>query len=285
VATELFSNQPFTTVTSGGTDAPASGTQESWTVASSSEFPAASSANVPPTQFHVADIAVSASTEIIAVTNVSGTTWTVTRGAESTAPVTHQAGFTVSQVVTAGGLTPLSFPPTWVSPANATGETFPRTFCFSAATPSSGRLQVNCIALPSGTPVNNITFATGSTPASGVTHGWYALLDSGGTVRAVSADQGSGTWNTANTPTTLSVSASAYTTTYSGLYYVGWMVAVSAGTVCTMTTSASSLTGGLYSVSPVQCGTYGSGLTTPPAVGSAITISANSFWPLYAYTS
>ena len=37
---ELFAaNQATTTVTSGGTDAPASGTQETWTVASSSMFP------------------------------------------------------------------------------------------------------------------------------------------------------------------------------------------------------------------------------------------------------
>lgn len=35
---------------------------------------------------------------------MSGTTWTVTRGAESTTPVTHTAGFTVYQVVTAGAL-------------------------------------------------------------------------------------------------------------------------------------------------------------------------------------
>ena len=53
-------------------------------------------------QFHVADPA--APSEMIAVTNVSGTTWTVTRGAESTIPVQHAAGFTVYQVTTAGFL-------------------------------------------------------------------------------------------------------------------------------------------------------------------------------------
>ena len=72
---------------------------------SSSGFPSACAA--PPVQFHVADPV--ASSEIIAVTNVSGTTWTVTRGAESTTPVTHSAGFTVYQVTTAGGLTSLSY--------------------------------------------------------------------------------------------------------------------------------------------------------------------------------
>ena len=100
-AAETYANQPQTTVSSGGTTAPAGGTQESWTVASSSSFPAASTG---VTQFHVADTATGKTSEIIAVTNVSGTTWTVTRGAENTTPVAHSAGFTVVQVVTAGAL-------------------------------------------------------------------------------------------------------------------------------------------------------------------------------------
>jgi hypothetical protein len=52
----------------------------------------------------VADTAAGFTSELILVTNVSGTTWTVTRGAESTTPVAHTAGFTVTQVVTAGAL-------------------------------------------------------------------------------------------------------------------------------------------------------------------------------------
>ena len=100
MAVEVFGNLPNTTVTSGGTTAPASGTVETWTVASSSSFPAVSSSATPPTQLHVADIA--ANSEVVAVTNISGTTWTVTRGAEGTTPVTHAAGFTVYQVVSAG---------------------------------------------------------------------------------------------------------------------------------------------------------------------------------------
>jgi hypothetical protein len=104
VAVELFANQPSTYVTSGGTDAPSSGTVETWTVASSSAFPAANSSASPPTQFHVCDPTIGYQTEIITVTNVSGTTWTVTRGAESTTPVAHLQEFTVTQIVTAGFL-------------------------------------------------------------------------------------------------------------------------------------------------------------------------------------
>jgi hypothetical protein len=100
----VYANLPQTTVLTGGTDAPVSGTQESWTVASSSEFPAASNTASPPTWFHVADQASGKSSEIIAVTDISGTAWTVTRGAEGTTPVTHSAGFTVYQVISAGDL-------------------------------------------------------------------------------------------------------------------------------------------------------------------------------------
>jgi hypothetical protein len=104
VATELFSaNRASTTVSSGGTDAPASGTQETWTVSLTTGFPAAVQGF---SQFHIADTALPS--EIIAVTNTSGTTWTVTRGAENTTPVTHTGGFAVYQVLTAGFLGTLS---------------------------------------------------------------------------------------------------------------------------------------------------------------------------------
>lgn len=100
---DLFSNQGSTTVSSGGTTAPSQGTTESWTVASSSTFPAASNAASPVTQFYITDPALPA--ETILVTNVSGTTWSVTRGADGTTPVAHTAGFTVRNVVTAAWLT------------------------------------------------------------------------------------------------------------------------------------------------------------------------------------
>jgi Pectate lyase superfamily protein len=104
-AVEVFGNQPATTVTSGGTTAPAAGTIETWTVSAVSTFPTASATATPPTQFHVGDVLSTASSEIIAVTATSGTTWTVTRGAENTTPVAHAAGFKVTQIITAGALT------------------------------------------------------------------------------------------------------------------------------------------------------------------------------------
>ena len=104
MALEQFTDVPAGAVSSGGTTAPAPGTSQSWTVTTTSvtAFPGALAAGTPPTIFHVADPALPS--ETIAVTNVSGTTWTVTRGVDGTTPVAHTAGFTVYQVVSAGAL-------------------------------------------------------------------------------------------------------------------------------------------------------------------------------------
>jgi len=99
---ELFVNEATTTVTSGGTTAPAAGTSESWTPATTTGFPTVSPAAVPPTQFRIKDPAQP--TEKIIVTDSRTTPWTVTRGAEGTTPVAHLSGFTIGHVLTAGAL-------------------------------------------------------------------------------------------------------------------------------------------------------------------------------------
>lgn len=113
----LYSNLPQTTVTSGGTTAPASGTQETWTVNSSAAFP---SVEYGATQFHIADASSAWNSELITVSNVAGSTWTVTRGAEGTTPVAHLAGFTVVQVTSAGDLASLEYQP-WQFPVQKYG--------------------------------------------------------------------------------------------------------------------------------------------------------------------
>ena len=111
----VYTNNPSTTVSSGGTGSPGSGTAETWTVASSTGWPAV---EIGATQFHVADPALPS--ELITVTNVSGTTWTVVRGAEASATVAHTAGFTVTQVVSAGDLAGMQYPP-WQFPVQGYG--------------------------------------------------------------------------------------------------------------------------------------------------------------------
>jgi len=100
MAEEVFTNDAQTVVNSGGTSAPPGGTSEMWTVASPGAFPTASSTAPRPTTFHVTDTAFPA--EVIAVTNTSGASWTVTRGAEGSTPSAHSPGFVVKQAITAG---------------------------------------------------------------------------------------------------------------------------------------------------------------------------------------
>ena len=83
--TENLANLASTTIaTDGGST--------SITVASSSGF--------PPVNFRIV-----VDSELMLVTNVAGTTWTVTRALENTSQVTHSTGATVTQVLTVGGLT------------------------------------------------------------------------------------------------------------------------------------------------------------------------------------
>jgi len=103
---ELFTNDASTTISSGGTTAPASGTPEVWTAGSWSSFPTASPTISPRTTFHVSDPALPS--ELIEVVNTA--TGQVIRGAEGTTPVAHSAGFTVQNVMTAGSAA--GFPPT-----------------------------------------------------------------------------------------------------------------------------------------------------------------------------
>jgi hypothetical protein len=103
--TELFAN-PGTAnpvVTSGGTTTPASGTSETWTITGlSGVFPAVSSAAAPPTFCRCCDPALPS--EILWITNISGTTATVTRGAEGRTAVNHGLNFTLELLITGGGL-------------------------------------------------------------------------------------------------------------------------------------------------------------------------------------
>jgi len=97
---EVYTSDATTTITSGGSTTPASGTAELWTAASWSGFPSASPTATPPATFHVAD--PNAASELIQVVNTS--TGLVVRGAEGTTPVAHSSGFTVRNVISAGGL-------------------------------------------------------------------------------------------------------------------------------------------------------------------------------------
>lgn len=282
-AIEVYADIATTQVNVGGTDAPAPGTSQTWTVAASGSFPAASSSATQPTQFHISDPALAS--EICTVTNVSGLTWTVIRGAEGTTPVAHAAGFTVKQVVTSGGLGQIATGQNgWCAPGAVVAETFPRVFSAGSQVLTSGTLSVVGIPLPQYLTVSTITMAVKATVAATQTHGWFVILDSGLVVRGVTADQttagAGGLFGTANTAYPLNL-ATPYVTTYTGLYYIGVnQTAGTAPTVVTCTPMASALT----ALTPVLCGTVSTGYSaTPPAVTTALSgLSANNNMTIYA---
>jgi hypothetical protein len=99
---ELLSDFYQWTVSSGGTGASTAGATETMHVVSATGAPAAAAG---VSQFRVVDAAdTHTPPEVMVVTNVAGTTWTVTRAAESGAPWAHAANWTAIPVLTATGL-------------------------------------------------------------------------------------------------------------------------------------------------------------------------------------
>lgn len=173
----------------------------------------------------------------------------------------------------------------YYAPTGATAETFTRAqINGGSAAMTSGTLYLMAIGLHQNIPINNITFATKGTAVSGLTHGWYVLLDSGLVVRAVTADQlTSGTFLSA-TNTAYTLATGAYTTTYSGLYYVGIMV--TAGTTMPQMAIGGAVPGAVGLLAPAICGASSTGQTTAPSTGTTMAaISASGSFSFYAYTS
>jgi hypothetical protein len=109
MAVEVFANDATATVTAGGSTTPSAGTVESWTL-SSSTMPAASASSVPPAFCYVADQATGAEPEKILITDITGSTATVTRGADGTTPIAHTIPFVIQQVLSRATLLALQVP-------------------------------------------------------------------------------------------------------------------------------------------------------------------------------
>lgn len=156
----------------------------------------------------------------------------------------------------------------------------------TAGLTTSGTIYLVAVYIACGTPVTNISFLTGTgTLKTGGTHGWYVLVDNNGVIRAVSADQtdAATTWGTASTVYTLPVltsTSSVYTTTYSGIWRLGIMVANSGGTQPNLVATAATAAGVSSTIGPALAGpcTGGTGTsqTTPPAADGTVTLTVGS---------
>jgi hypothetical protein len=169
-----------------------------------------------------------------------------------------------------------------------TFETFSRRYGNNAALLTSGTLSLHAIWLPAGLPVGHIFFMSGTTAAGTPTNYWFGLWDSSRRQLCLTANQLTAAW-AANTGKSLAVASSLYAaaattfvTSYSGLYYVGIMVA--ATTVPSlMGTGNGSL---LSAIGPSVAGNSTTALTTPPAyTGAAATAVSGGAGMAYAFVS
>jgi hypothetical protein len=156
-------------------------------------------------------------------------------------------------------------------------ETFSRNLCdeVNTAVLSSGRLSLQSIWLPVNTTISSISFWSATTAGATLTNQLFGLYDINLNLLRSSTNDTSTAW-AANARKTLSLT-STFTTTYSGLYYLGIMVA--ATTVPTLKGNTAKTGGQLSAGAPTMGGTSTTGLTTAlPATAAAPGTVTTSFW-------
>ena len=133
-------------------------------------------------------------------------------------------------------------------------ETFDRDLCdeVNTAALSSGRLSLQAIYLPAGTTINSISFWSATTAAGTPTNQLFGLFDSSYNLLRSSTNDTTTAW-AANSRKTLSLT-SAFTTTYSGIHYLGIMV--TATTVPTLKGNTAKTGGQLSAGAPTMGGRY-----------------------------
>lgn len=161
--------------------------------------------------------------------------------------------------------------------SGALAETFDRTLCdeVNTAVLSSGRLSGQAIWLEAGMTISSISFFSATTGAGTPTNQLFGLFDSSRNLLMSSVNNTTTAW-AANSIKTLALT-STFTTTYSGLYYLGVMV--TATTVPTLKGNTAKTGGQLQAAAPSMGGTSNTGLTTAlPATANAFGTVTTSFW-------
>jgi hypothetical protein len=133
------------------------------------------------------------------------------------------------------------------------------------------RVSLFAIDLPAGLVVASITFVSGGTALATGSHQYFGLYDSSRNLLRASNDDTSTAWG-ATTAKTLSLTSS-FTTTYSGLHYVGILIEASTmPTLHGVAPTAVSLIGSV--LTPILTGTSSTGQTSLPNPAAAITVAA-----------
>jgi len=156
-------------------------------------------------------------------------------------------------------------------------ETFPRKLVpeVNTALLSTGRLSLQAIAIRSGEVITSISFWSATTAAGTPTNQLFGLYDNNLNLLRSSDNNTTTAW-AANTRKTLNLT-STFTTTYSGLYYLGIMV--TATTVPTLKGYTARTGGQLNAAAPSMGGTSNTGLTTSlPTPANAPGTVTTSVW-------
>lgn len=164
-------------------------------------------------------------------------------------------------------------------------ETSSRLRASSSAGLNSGTLYLVPIWLPKGVAISSISFHSAATAGASLTNQWFTLHNSARVALARTADAGAAAWG-ANAVKTLSIAqttagtATSYTTTYTGLHYLGIMVA---GTTPPNLAGEGSVNASVATAAP-GFGATNTGQTTPPTVtAGAFTAAAFSATGIQAY--
>lgn len=186
----------------------------------------------------------------------------------------------------AAGLT-AAYVPDPLAIAGSIAETLKRHECTgSAIAVTSGTLLLARILLPAGVPITSIAVASGTTALATGTHQWFGLYDKNLNQLAVTSDDTSNAWSASTIKklpiaATAAGAASVYVTPYSGLYYVGVLVAA--------TTPPSlvgmGFSGTMGSTAPTIVGSSDTGQAAPPAFPHQAAAPSNTGNLFYAYVS
>jgi len=153
--------------------------------------------------------------------------------------------------------------------ATAVAETVPAWGCATTFTPTTAIAYIYSVRLDIGTVVGHVGYLTYTTAGTTMANQWMCLADSQGTVRAVTADQG-----TAAIPASTWASfavGTAYTAAYTGQYYLGLMI--KATTLPTLVAAASpqaTFVTGTSVPGSLLGGASSTAQASPPALGSAL---------------
>jgi hypothetical protein len=202
-----------------------------------------------------------------------------------TADSTQADGVGWATPATGGGGAPI--PTNYLAPAGAAYETFPRHSnpINSSISTGTGLLYLCAIALPVGFSIGWLYFATAGGSLN-MTHWWLGLYDRNRVQLATTQDQtttslAGNAVNFASIAKTAAGPASTFTTTYTGLHYIGFsMTASSTGPQLACGNGSHS---GIFGAAPPLCGSSNSALTTPPAFPFTAAPISPSTGLVYAY--